>query len=52
MPIKKEQTVKGLPGAIDMKIKSLAMTAAKAVMAAQQSWVCRCFKKWIVITAQ
>ena len=28
------------------------MTAAKEVMAAQQGWVCRCFKKWIVITAQ
>ena len=28
------------------------MTAAKAVMAAQQGWVCRRFKKWIVITAQ
>ena len=28
------------------------MTAAKAVMAAQQGWVCRSFKKWIVITAQ
>ena len=28
------------------------MTAVKAVMAAQQGLVCRCFKKWIVITAQ
>ena len=40
------------PCAIDKQIKGLAMTAAKAVMAAQQGWVCRCFKKWIVITAQ
>jgi len=40
------------PCAIDKQIKGLAMTAVKAVMAAQQGWVCRCFKKWIVITAQ
>lgn len=40
------------PCAIDKQIKGLAMTAVKAVMAAQQGWVCSCFKKWIVITAQ